>query len=100
MLESIQGRAAKTVKGLEDKMCEEWLNSLDVFSSEQRRLRGGLVAACSSSHRELEGQCDVCSGDSDRAQRNSVELHRGGSCWVLGKGSSPYGVQALEWVPL
>jgi len=48
----------------------------------------------------VEGQCDVCSGDSDRAQRNSVELHRGGSCWVLGKGSSPYGVQALEWVPL
>ena len=55
VLESIQGRAAKTVKGLEDKMCEEWLNSLDVFSSEQRRLRGGLVAACSSSQGEWRG---------------------------------------------
>ena len=49
--------------------------------------------------RGVEGQCDVCSGDSDRAQGNSVELHRGGSCWVLGKGSSPYGVQALERAP-
>jgi len=36
MLESIQKWAAKKEKGLEGKMYEEQLRSLDVFSTEQR----------------------------------------------------------------
>ena len=44
------------VKGLEGKMCEERLRSLGLFSPEQSRLRGGLMAACSSLTRGAEGQ--------------------------------------------
>ena len=44
------------VKGLEGKMYEEQLKSLALFSPEQSRLRGGLMAACSSLTRGAEGQ--------------------------------------------
>ena len=46
----------KIVKGLEGKMYEERLSSLGLFSPEQSRLRGGLMAACSSLRRGAEGQ--------------------------------------------
>ena len=44
LLESLQRRAAKMVKGLETKMYEGYLKSLGLFNPEQRRLRGGLMA--------------------------------------------------------
>jgi len=44
------------VKGLEGKMCEEQLRPLGLLSPEQSRLRGGLMAACSSLTRGAEGQ--------------------------------------------
>lgn len=46
---SIKRRAAKMVKGMESKTQEEWLRSLGLFSPEQRRQRGELMAAYSSS---------------------------------------------------
>ena len=46
----------KMVKSLEGKMYEEWLRSLGLFSPEQSRLRGGLMAACSFLTRWAEGQ--------------------------------------------
>ena len=56
LLESVQRRATKMVKGLECKMYEEGLRSLGLFSPEQSRPRGGLMAACSSLTRGAEGQ--------------------------------------------
>lgn len=56
VLESIQMKATKMVISLEGKMCEERLRSLGLFSPEQSRLRGGLMAACSSLTRGAEGQ--------------------------------------------
>jgi len=40
LLESIQRRATKMVKCLEDKTYEEWLRPLGVLSPEQTKLRG------------------------------------------------------------
>ena len=65
------------VEGLEKKMHEEQLRSLVLFSSEQSRLKGGLMAACSSLTRGAEGQAP--SSDLWGQQQDLREQHGAGT---------------------
>ncbi|KAK4828103.1 LOW QUALITY PROTEIN: hypothetical protein QYF61_023465 [Mycteria americana] len=77
VLEYIQRRAMKLLKGLEHKSYEEGLRELGLFSLEKRRLRGGPYCSLQLPERSEVGVGLFSQVTSNRTRRNSLKLHQG-----------------------
>ena len=78
LLESVQRKATREVKGLEANMYEEQMRSLGLFSPEKRRMRGDLIRAYGFLMRRSEGaDADLLSLVASNRTRDQHEVASG-----------------------
>ena len=93
LLERVQRRATKMIKGLEHLSYEERLRELGLFNFEKRRPRGDLIVTFQylKGVYKREGEWLFMRVDRDRTRENGFKLRRGGLGWILGRSFSHRG---------